>query len=85
MKSPLALTMILFLSVLSAWSQSPAPSMSGQSPDPSAVSAASDTSTSEVNEFLNPPAGVETRGDVSYLPEGRKEKMDLYLPKNRPA
>ncbi|KAB2639086.1 MAG: alpha/beta hydrolase [Verrucomicrobia bacterium] len=85
MKSSLALPVILLLSTCSAWSQSPEATAPVQSPDPSTASAASDTSTPEATEFLNPPAGVETRGDVSYLPEGRKEKMDLYIPKNRPA
>ncbi len=31
------------------------------------------------------PAGVEFRGNVTYLPADRAEKLDLYLPKNRPA
>ena len=31
------------------------------------------------------PAGVEFRKDVTFLPPDRAEKLDLYLPKNRPA
>ena len=30
------------------------------------------------------PAGVVIETDVAYLPPGRKEKLDLYLPGNRP-
>jgi len=31
------------------------------------------------------PNGVEFRRDVAFLPPDRAEKLDLYLPKNRPA
>jgi dienelactone hydrolase len=41
-------------------------------------------SQKEQDWFANPPATVETRGDVPYLKPARAEKLDLYLPKNRP-
>lgn len=34
---------------------------------------------------LPPPEGVIIERDVAYLPAGREEKLDLYLPANRPA
>ncbi len=36
------------------------------------------------NPGVEMPAGVEYRKDVAYLPPDRAEKLDLYLPKNRP-
>lgn len=30
------------------------------------------------------PAGVDYRGDITFLPEDRAEKLDLYVPKGRP-
>lgn len=33
--------------------------------------------------FRTPPTTVETRGDQPYLEPGRREKLDLYLPKKR--
>ncbi len=30
------------------------------------------------------PAGVDFRGDVTFLPSDRTEKLDLYIPKGRP-
>jgi acetyl esterase/lipase len=42
-------------------------------------------SQKEQDWFANPPATVETRGDVTYLEPARAEKLDLYLPKNRPS
>lgn len=35
--------------------------------------------------FDNPPPEVETRADIPYLGEGRAERLDLYLPRNRAA
>jgi acetyl esterase/lipase len=42
-------------------------------------------SATEQQWFDNPPPGVETKADVPYLQAGRKETLDLYLPKNRPS
>ena len=85
MKSLLVFPAVLFLTPLCAWSQSPVPSSPGQSPQAEEAVSTPDAVAPEASEFVNPPASVETRGDVSYLPEGRKEKMDLYIPKNRSA
>jgi len=41
-------------------------------------------SQKEQDWFANPSATVETRGDVPYLEPARAEKLDFYLPKNRP-
>ena len=48
---------------------------------------AEDKGVSELEQswFANPPPNVETRADVPYLAPGRAERLDLYLPKNRPA
>ena len=44
----------------------------------------SSVSQKEKDWFANPPTNVESRGDVTYLEPARAEKLDLYLPKNRP-
>jgi acetyl esterase/lipase len=53
--------------------------------EPNAETQASSAEKAEAApEFSSPPPAVETRGDVEFLDAGRAEKMDLYLPKNRP-
>ena len=92
MKGPLLFQIALvLLSGLHAWSQTGTPAASAsQIPIASASPSGEDPAPSNespavASEFLNPPPTVETRGDVPYLSEGRTEKLDLYLPKGRPA
>ena len=46
-----------------------------------------DATTKPGQPWTMPPAppGVEIQKDLSYLAEGRQEKLDLYLPSNRAA
>jgi acetyl esterase/lipase len=61
------------------------PALAADGPNAGAVETPAAGKTRVRPAQLAPPEGVIIERDVAYLAPGREEKLDLYLPANRPA